>query len=60
MDANSYMSESVGFGDFLSVQVSHTKTTVITVLDIFTNAMKLFQDDVCKMKKYVELQNING
>lgn len=31
-----------GFEDFLIVKVRHTRTTMIKVLDILTNARKLF------------------
>lgn len=48
-----------GFGDLrdsLELKVQHRKTTMTIVLDIFTNSMKIFQDDVGKMEKSVELQ----
>lgn len=34
------------FGNFLAVEVQHTKTTMTNVLNIFPKAMKLFQDNV--------------
>lgn len=39
-----------GFRQFLAVKLPRTKTTMINVLDTSTNAMKLFQDYVCKKK----------
>lgn len=49
---------SNGFGDIVAVNVSQTKFTMINTLDNFTNAMRLFQDDIGEEKKSVELQNI--
>lgn len=54
MDSNADKIGSGVFGDFLAVDVPHTKTTLTTALDIFSDDMKLIQDDVCEKIKSVK------
>lgn len=58
-DYNPRQSRSCGFGDFLEVKVPHTKSTMPNVPDIFTNDMRLFQDELGVKKESVKLQKIN-
>lgn len=51
MDDNPNELGSADFADFLAVKVQHTKTAMINVLDIITNVMNLFEDNVGKKEK---------
>lgn len=59
MDANPEKLASGGFENFLAIKVPNAKNTITNVLDVFNNAMKLFQNDVGKKKRSVQLQNLN-
>lgn len=50
MDANPDKLGSRGFGDSLAIKVPHTNTTMTSVLDIFTSAMKLSRTTLVKRK----------
>lgn len=56
-DANPEKFKSTAFEAFIAVRVPNKKPTMTNDLDIFPNAMKLFQNDLRGMKRSVELRN---